>query len=326
MLTRYGAVLALLIVVAASPAHADKRKRKPKPAPEPAPATSPATGDRVPGTCAYRPRDDGKPGTMRDCWVGGQGRLSGEWSIPIARNAAVQIQFDEPITMAVPKSDSRMRIGLGSDFIVYDVTGNLPSEGWVATVQTASYTVTLHFQLVDGGQGDSAVFVGRADRGARDAELDRRLAEERAKLEADYDKRLAALDRKAATLARQHMVDEVHAGYGTHDPGVRPTRDDDIVLRAERVIRIGSSRYLELTVQNKDSALLHIETVQVSIEGAAARPLKAPWTCDTRTVRVRKRARCTIAFESDSDRSRVRLTVTTKDGRRSVSLGGIDAR
>lgn len=297
-------------------AAAQRPARKASPAPTP-PASSTATESGV--GCRYR-LINGAPSTIKDCGVAAGG---GEFAVRIARGQAIVVRTDERISTVVPARSPEIRIMPTEHFVVYDLVGDLP-KAWAATIQTNSYTVTLRFYTTTGA-GDSQLHITRADRVGRDAELERRVAEEKARLKKDFDRRYADLDAKAGALARSRLVAELQRGWGSHDPDLRPAQNDFVVLRAERVIRIGELHFLQISIENRDRPVLHLGQLNAWIEqGHRLRSTPITWRCATTALRPSQRTRCTLAFDTVHDR--VRIRAVSRDGRRSVTLAGIDLR
>jgi hypothetical protein len=307
--------------VAAAEKKAKSRSRAAAPAQDPVAATPPVPP--ATGWCAYRSGGS----SLKDCFVT---RDAGEFEIRIAPGQPVSVTLDERISVVVPAEDAHVSIQLDEvdgDFTVYELTGRRLPLGWSSQLRAQTYSVTLRFVQVE-RDGDSQVLISRADRADRDAEVERRVEAERERLEAQYTERFEKLDTQAARLAREYTVNQIQAHFGTFDPGVRPTRHDFIVLRAEQGIQLGDrDRYLRISVQNRDRAALHMGSLAVWLEKNDARePLEAEWTCGASTLRFDQRITCVVGLQlpqGGRPGDRVRVKVQSRDRKRSVTLGGI---
>ena len=115
---------------------------------------------------------------------------------------------------------------------------------------TASLHVTLN--LVLGPTPDTQLLVADPRRPTRDHEVERRLKEE-----------TDGLDDRVAHLADESLLREIAAGgVEVLELGAAPTRHNQVVLRAQRLVRIGGRRVVLLSLENRSGDALELGAVR----------------------------------------------------------------
>lgn len=292
---------------------------------------SPAVADEIKksSSCSYR-IENGKESSIKECLV-----YDGvaEFEIVVRPGAPVLVRLDEPMRQMTPHPDDDpyLLIAASSSHkdVIYELRGDKLAKRHSTTITTESMVLTLRWRISD-DSADSQVHISRGDRADKDEEVERRVAEQLKEWKDKYEQDYAALDARARRLAQKHLLSQVHKGVSSEDPDRRPTRDSFIVLRAERVVRIGDERFLRISVQNRDRPTLHIGTIRAWLErGKHREAIETIWMCDTTALRAGKRTPCTLALslpEVPGKADRVRVRVDGRNKKRSVVLDGIDVR
>jgi hypothetical protein len=272
----------------------------------------------------------GNPTSTRRCLIGRE-RIA---NARIARGNVMFIFFDQPLVFVPGSPDPALRIELPRD----DQGQMIPGTRQVAVmlekpaksladlvVTTEGYPVTIQFEVVQ--EGFTTQLHIAPDQEIDNSEVRRRVAAARAELAAEYDAKLKTLDRRAAALAHEHILRDVHAGFVSKEPDLVPTRNDWMVLRLRQVIYLGTSRFLRVEVDNRHRELLALSSRSFAASGSeAGTPVSVPAVCDTQTLRARERTMCTVALRYPASLARgqkVWLRVTSNDGARSATLAAI---
>jgi hypothetical protein len=306
----------------------------------PAPAAKPQAAPGQATACAYRRFEDGTPQTIKDCQVRGN---AGEFDVEIAFRQTLLVRLDEPLVMVVPASDHQMTITTatnpdgsivpGTDYVIYDLKSDALRAGWSSSITTASYDVTLRFRRV-GDRGDSQAHVALQDRAERDRVCAHLVETERERQRTECDRERSAVESSAEVRARTALATSFLHGVTQSSPGVRPVRQDDVVLRAEGVIRMKRhpARYLAITLENREPPTFHIEAIEAWLERGAAptrEPLDLVWVCEQTIVPDGKRIPCLLDLgltAPPGKNDRVGVRVFGQGKRRSVTQTGIDVR
>lgn len=311
------AVLAWGAVDSAAQADGKGKRRSSKPAKD----TGAGESALAITTCEY------KGPTSKNCLV--QGRLA-EFEVKLSGSNPAFVVLDENVKMVTPPDDRYVDYSRSGQFLAYTLVGSKIPQDVVSVIKTDAFTVTLHFTAISDG-GDSQVHILRADRAQEDELVRRRVDAARQILQKKYDRRFAQLDAKAVRLARLRTLVQIQkAGVRSFDPGVRPTRHDFVVLRAERGIAIGDERYLTISVENRDRPTLHMGRVHAWLERKGyRRTVGVMVRCGQTALRGRDKTTCTLGLDLDGTLEkgeRLRVRVTSKDKKRTVTLSGIDLR
>lgn len=260
--------------------------------------------------------------TTRECFVKGS---SAELHLNISKNYPLIVTFDEAPDFAY--ADPYIQGEANGNFILFRLKGGRLPRNHNLLVRTQTMTLTLYFH--EKTKGDSQVHIKKADRANVDAEVARRVAEAEEALKADYKKQLNALDERASQLARTHFLEEfVASGSDQGTPGGQiRARNDFLVLRALKAVRIGNERMLQVTVQERKGDAFTIGNIRTSLtQGDTGRELDSDFRCASLAVRPGATTDCYISLGSVSakrGKAKVQVTVEGAAGQRSVTLSGV---
>jgi hypothetical protein len=276
------------------------------------PPTPPAVPPQAPepGKCVYiQPQ-------VKQCAVSTVGGV-GTFDIVIAPPAALVINFEEAITgMQPPPTSSYKAIFSGSTATVVPIRRD-PIAGATIHFDTATVHVTLNLKL--GPTPDTQLLIVDPRKAARDEEVERRVKEA-----------LLTLEERANERAERILLEEI-AGGGAEvvDPEVSPTRQNQVVLRAKKLVRVGSRRVLVFSVDNRSGDDLEVKAIRLWAGTAGKdRELPRPAYQIAGTVHVNDElvGAVVIPLKTVAASERLRLRVELSDPQRNVELGGIGLR
>lgn len=308
--------LALLGAARAPTAHAD----------DPAPAQRAPTDTDVPasGQCVEQNQ-------LKRCYVAGLGAV---FEVSVAQGTQLMVTVDEPLRRIVPPDDryiDYVRRKGSRDFIVFELTSDSLPANITSSIKTASSTITIRFHAVK-HDPDLQVHILHTDRAKHDALLAQCKADYQAADGARYRKKLVQLDAQVDRRARKRLVAQANAGDGfsvAAPGGTTIERHDFLVLRADKLLRVGTWRLVHVTVENMDRPAFALGALAVYAQRSdRASRLDADLHCDRRLIPGRHKARCVLALgglDPVAD-GKVRIVATEKHGDRSVTLDGVDIR
>jgi hypothetical protein len=291
--------LAVLVLALAAPATA---------AP---PAKAPALAAAPLPPCQYiQPQ-------VKQCAVSEIGGL-GTFDVTVAPPASLVVTFDEPVVGMQPPPPSSFRASIsGSTATVLPIRRD-PMPGATVHFDTATVHVTLN--LKPGATADTQLLIVDPRKAARDDEVERRVKEAAEGLEEKAEER-------AVTL----LLGELAAGQvELVDPDTAPTRHDQVVLRAKKVLRLGARRLLLCTIDNRTGEDLEIRTLRLFVgPDGAAREIPHPAVhVASPILHADEEVAAAIALppRGARDGERVRVRVEFTDEKRNLELGGIRTR
>ncbi len=271
---------------------------------------SPAPG---PAAAAVTPPQPPDPKRCSVSTVGGVGTFD----VIVTPPAGLVINFEDPVSgMQPPPTTSYKAIFSGNTATVVPLRRD-PISGATVHFDTATVHVTLNLKL--GGTPDTQLLILDPRKGARDEEVERRVKEA-----------LGHLEERANERAERILLEELAAsGADAVDPDVSPTRHNQVVLRAKKVVRIGNRRLLLFSVDNRSGDDLEVKAVRIWAGGAGKeRELSRPAYQLAATVHVNEEIAGAVAIplKSATSMDRIRLRVELSDPERNVELGGIHLR
>jgi len=157
----------------------------------------------------------------------------------------------------------RSRFGRAAAFELNGTGKSIPKASQTVVLTTDCCVITLHFRRAKDGQGDTQIHIQR-DLEKRDAEVERRVTAKVEKLERQHQDRLAKLDAQAEELAQQRILHSALAGpLEWVRPDVRPSRENHIVQRIDRVLRFGQdAKIVLLGIDNRDSPVFLVDRIE----------------------------------------------------------------
>jgi hypothetical protein len=180
------------------------------------------------------------------------------------------------------------------------------------------FTVTLRPAAV----ADAQVHIRDADKDAREAEIERRVAEaleaERKKM-ADVQKHM---DEQAIQIAESLLLKVIgRSGIELRDVKGRAVRSQNVVLRPVNFARVGERRFILFSIQNRSSRTFHIKAVRLTADGreqnikvsVAHQDLPADIADEQEIPGV-------LTLPAMRSGAKLRLTIEESDPQRNVSL------
>lgn len=317
------------------PADKDKPARQPEPNPKPkqqggeGEADAEANANPAPGTCSHI-----QPGVKVCSTIQGQG----SFDVLTYPPATVFVMFEDAIdpgsTVLPDKTYFKAQVAPGDATIITikPKTTSLPSRTPMTVKTVTGTTVTLNLRPGNLQSVDTQVTIKDPDREVRAEDFERRCAEQFV----DREKILLERERKIEERARRRSDEQILEALAQGDtevfqPKATARNDQLIVLRAEKVLRVGARRYLILTVENLDEADFRIAAVKAWIkDGDVERPVKAIARYEADVVESNRKRRIGVLLPLGktklTDKTRLRVRIEETDTSRSVELGGIRVR
>ncbi len=191
-----------------------------------------------------------------------------------------------------------------------------PIPGATAHIDTATVHVTLNLKL--GPTADTQLLIVDPRKGIRDEEVERRVKEA-----------TVGLEDRANARADEILVGELASGIEVADADVAPSRHNQVVLRARKLVRLGERQLLVFSIENRGAEPLEVRRIRVWVERAGAeRELPTPvYGLQRKTVPVNEETGAAVSFTklaTAGDRLRVRIEFTNSE--RSVELSDVRVR
>tara|TARA_R110002073_G_scaffold336530_1_gene534779 strand:- start:4485 stop:5051 length:567 start_codon:yes stop_codon:yes gene_type:complete len=180
--------------------------------------------------------------------------------------------------------------------------------------------------------GDTQVHILRASNADRDRLVEARVQARLAEYKSEHKKALNDLEKKAAILARQSLLNELHASGGSisSPSGEVRARNDFLVLRATKGIRIGKERLLQVSIEERKGDTFSIGEFNVTVtQNGAKRSVDADFRCSEMRVRPGKQVSCYVSLgtvDKSRGKASVDIAVAGEGGERSVRLRKVDIR
>jgi len=298
--------LVLFLVLVLSPqALAAPPARAAAPQPSAPPAQPPE-----PGTCStIQPQ-------VKQCAVSAIGGV-GTFGVIVAPPTGLVVAFDDAVTGMQPPPSSSYRASFSGTTATVVPIVRTPIPGATVHFDTATVHVTLKLKL--GSPPDTQLLIVDPRKGLRDEEVERRVKEA-----------VDGLEDRANQRADELLVSDIaSSGVDLVDADVAPSRHNQVVLRAQKIARIGNRRVLLLSIMNRSADELEVKSVRAWLGPAGAeRELPRPtYRLRAKTVPVNEEMAVAVSLPkplASSDRLRLRIELT--DPERSVELAGIRVR
>ena len=272
------------------------------------PAAQPQPPD--PGKCVYiQPQ-------VKQCAVSPVGGV-GTFDIIVNPPAGLVINFEDAITgMQPPPSSSYKAIFSGSTATVVPMRRD-PVAGATVHFDTATVHVTLNLKL--GATPDTQLLIVDPRKAARDEEVERRVKEA-----------MLTLEDRANVRADRILLEEIAAGGADIiDTEVSPSRHNQVVLRAKKLVRVGNRRVLIFSVDNRTGDDLEVKAVRLWA-GSPGKERELPPSGYQLAGKVRVSdevvGAVTVPLKSVGPSERLRVRVELSDPERNVELAGIALR
>lgn len=263
-----------------------------------------------PGKCTYiQPQ-------VKQCSVSTVGGV-GAFDVSVAPPAALVITFEEPVTgMQPPPTGSYKAVFSGTTATVVPLRRD-PIPGATVHFDTATVHVTLNLRLA--ANADTQLLIMDPKKAMRDAEVERRLKEA-----------MEGLEERVSEHADQLLLEElVASGVEVADAEVAPSRHGQVVLRAKKVVRVGSRRLVLFSIDNRSGDDLEVKRVRLWYgSDGKERELPQPALQLAKVVHVAEETMgaVSVPLKTLSSGERLRIQVEMTDSEHSVELGGIGLR
>lgn len=253
---------------------------------------------------------------VKQCSVSSIGGI-GTFDVRVAPPAGLVITFDDVVTGMQPPPGSSYRASFdGKSATVVPIRRD-PIPGATVHFDTATVHVTLNLKLAP--TADTQILIVDPRKGARDDEVERRVKEA-----------TDGLDDRARERADEMLVTEIaERGVESTDTDASPTRHNQVVLRATRIVRVGNRRILLFTIENRSADLLDVKAVRVwaGTDGADREVPHAIFRVHGNTVPTNEERAGAVSLPGLATRGdRLRLRVEFTNPERDVELAGIRQR
>jgi hypothetical protein len=310
------------VAVFAPTAYAQKKPAKPVAPPE-EPEAIPELPEPTVGECVYQ-----GPG-LKKCALRDR---KGVFEAKTTLGSTITVALPEAVDTVTQPNSKVWAIGWSKEppspvVSIRLKTKDLPDRTPIV-VRTQTYSLTIVVRSSSLAEVDTQIEVVDIERGGRDAEIERRVAEQRAADEAGLKEKQAQIEQKAVARADALLLEDMaRSDVEVRETGIKPTRNDaGTVLRTPRVVRVGQRRFLVFFVENRGEGPLKVVDVRVwlQLEGAET-PVKATWKMATPDLDVADNVRGVIAIplKVPSKGAKLKVRVETEDGKRSVERDGI---
>lgn len=273
------------------------------------PALARTTAPEPPGCMTLQPQ-------VKQCSVSAIGGI-GTFDVQVRPPAGLVVTFDDPVTGMQPPPTSSYRASFdGKSATVLPIRRD-PIPGATVHFDTATVHVTLNLKL--GKAADTQILIVDPRRGLRDEEVERRVKEA-----------VDGLDERANQLANEILVGELASnGVESIDVDATPSRHNQVVLRAKRVVRLGKRRVLLFNIDNRSADALEVKSVRVWVcEEDGDREIPHPvFRLQGERIPVNLEVAGAVSLRAAASHGDcLRLRVDFSDPERSVELGGIRER
>lgn len=254
---------------------------------------------------------------VKQCTVSTIGGI-GTFDAVIMPPAGVVIAFDDAVTgMQPPPTSSYKASFSGTTATVVPIRRD-PIAGATVHFDTATVHVTLNLKL--GPKADTQLVIIDPRKGLRDEEVERRVKEA-----------VDGLEERANQRADELLLADIVAnGVDVIGAGAAPSRHNQVVLRADKIVRFGNRSVLLLTISNRSADELEVKSVRAWTTGSngTERELPRPtYRVHGKAVPVNEEMAAAVSLPqtaSPTDRVRVRLEFVDAD--HTVELAGIRVR
>ena len=273
----------------------------------------------LPGACAEL-----QPGVKVCATVARQGSFDVTTSPP----AAVYVTFEDTIKTVLPPDPAFYRVAFRDNAVtIVPLKKDLPARA-TTVIETDGVKVTLHLRPGLLAKADTQVSITDPARGAREAEIERRVSARVAPKEkalADAERRL---EDRAAVRADAILLEELLEEGEMHEPGGKSIarNDANIVLRALRVAHVGKRRVVVLSVENLSAEPFAPKGLRLWLKGEGfERELAPKFRFARNAISAGEEARFAIELPPRA-KGRLRVLVEESDARRNVELAGMEIR
>lgn len=278
-----------------------------------------------PGTCAYK-----KPGIKYCTATDGHGIFE----VFVAPDAAVAIQFEEPInkdkTTGLEDDEYTFQIAQTLLAIAMVPAGHkLPPERRMI-VTAGSITATLLVRPVKDTQGADTLVAIKGSSLAQE-ELERwcleRLAPQKAKLEEAQKE----FEGRVTLRARDLLLEQLAADtFDLDDPDARTQRSLRIVIRGKRVLRMGKRRFVVAEIENlSDVVYKPKEMTGTWRQGKSTQSVRTDFQCVPKQIDTNDKMTCAAEVtlpRGATEGGRLDLRVLVERREHIVSLDDIRLR
>jgi hypothetical protein len=249
---------------------------------------------------------------VKQCSVSPIGGI-GTFDVVIAPPASLVVAFDDAVTGLQPPPSSSYRASFSGTTATVVPIRRDPIAGATVHIDTATVHVTLNLRL--GASADTQLLVVDPRKGVRDAEVERRVKEA-----------LDGLEERASQRADEILTRELATGgIDVADADAAPSRHNQVVLRAGRLVRIGNGRIVLFSIENRSADVLEVRRVRLWVgrEGSEREVPSPPHALQRNAVPVNQEVPAAIRIPEGAAGDSVRLRVEFTDPERSVELGSL---
>tara|TARA_R110002073_G_scaffold336540_1_gene534881 strand:- start:4824 stop:5744 length:921 start_codon:yes stop_codon:yes gene_type:complete len=260
--------------------------------------------------------------SIKRCFVEGD---ADEVHLNISPDYPLIVTFEEKPDFAI--GDNYIKANATDNHILFALKAARLPKGHKILVRTQTTTLTIHFKSVSKG-ADSQVQILRGDNEHRDLVVEQRVAAIRKELKAEYKQKLNTLDERANSIARKRLLQAIHEDGSqiARPSGEVRSRQDFLVLRAEKVLRIGNERFVLVTIEERKGDTFEIGNFTASVShNGTKRSVDADFRCGSMAARPGQTVKCYISLGSIRKRGKLsaQIKVEGASGSRSVQLTGI---
>ena len=274
----------------------------------PAPALATPAVATGPGCTYIQPQ-------VKQCSVSAIGGI-GTFDVLVAPPASLVVAFDDAVTGIQPPPTTSYRTSFSATTATVVPIRRDPIPGATVHIDTATVHVTLNLKL--GPTADTQLLIVDPRKAVRDEEVERRIKEA-----------TVGLEDRARARADEILVGELAGGIEVAEADVTPSRHDQVILRARKLVRLGERRVLILSIENRGAEPVDVKRIRIWVaRSGAERELPTPAYGLQRTsvpVNEETTAAVNVAkLAAAGDRLRVRVEFT--DSERSVELADVRVR
>ncbi len=238
----------------------------------------------------------------------------GTFDVHVRAPAGLVISFNEPLVGMQPPPSSSFRASFqGTTATVIPIRRD-PVPGATVHFDTEHVHVTLNLRA--GAVADTQILIVDPRKAGRDEEVERRVKEA-----------TEGLEERATEEAEEGLFSDI-AEHGAEvvELDATPARHDQVVLRARKVVRIGTRRVLIVGIDNRSGDDLEVTKVRVWLaSGGAERELaRTRYHVSEKSIGSNREVVAAIGLPEGLGRGeRLRVRVEFTDSERDVELSGV---
>lgn len=255
---------------------------------------------------------------------------TGNFEVKTYPPAIVSVQFEDPIDDWTPPPEALFQAKIAGDTVnISPLTERLPART-VVIITTKRVKVTLN--LVPGSlkEADTQVAVKDPRRNSRAAEIEREVAAKMAPLLKELEERTRNLEQHAEERAGDILLGELAKGGADLSGALgKPARNtENIVIRAQHLLRIGERRYLIVSVENLSGHDFEVRALRLWIAqpGGPEKEVPVPWKFGAKAIAPASEVLGSLAVPPLRGAARLRVQVVEANPSRSVELPAVEVR